>query len=184
MLRIQSDEGLHLGRPAPQSNLPPCGEIAAARGASCRGLCSDAFPRGEKRSLHRKPLRFHLIACRRHDAHQFGMADLGHLLRRGFFGSCSASTTNQPHNHSRRSAARLRRNRASRPRNGEGAKRTASRKDCFERSRTIHDRRRMSLHMHMVDAGMVVVDGAQHVAAGKGKMAGIHQERDARPNTS
>ena len=34
--------------------------------------------------------------------------------------------------------------------------------------------------MHMVDARVVVVDGAQHVAAGKGQMPGIEQQRNAR----
>ena len=35
------------------------------------------------------------------------------------------------------------------------------------------------LHMDMVDAVVVLVDGAQHVAAGKGQMAGIEQQRNA-----
>ena len=35
------------------------------------------------------------------------------------------------------------------------------------------------LHMHMADARVVVVDGAQHVAAGKGQMPGIEQQRNA-----
>ena len=37
--------------------------------------------------------------------------------------------------------------------------------------------------MHMVDARVVIVDRAQHVAAGKGQVAGIEQQRNAlRPN--
>ena len=35
------------------------------------------------------------------------------------------------------------------------------------------------LHVDVVDAGVVLVDGAQHVAAGKGQMAGVEQQRNA-----
>jgi hypothetical protein len=33
--------------------------------------------------------------------------------------------------------------------------------------------------MHVVDARVVVVDGAQHIAAGKGQVPGIEQQRNA-----
>ena len=34
--------------------------------------------------------------------------------------------------------------------------------------------------MHVADPRVVIVDGAQHVAAGKGQMPGIEQQRNAR----